>query len=100
MDLIRSFFKDSSRARSFYLHILNMTVSGEMKGHVDLLTRVKSICAHKDISFLKYIIDEKYARQCRSKMKNSFADDGVVDSVRQMLYFNDTVMINMLLAPF
>ena len=48
-----------TKARSFYIHILNVAVSGEMKGHVDLQTSMKLRCVHKAISFLKYIIDEK-----------------------------------------
>jgi len=81
MELILSPFKDTSGARSFYLHILNNIVSGEMKGHVDLPTsQVKSKCTRKDISFLKYIINERYARQHRLKMKICFTDDSLVDT--------------------
>ena len=62
--LIPSFLKGTSRIiRYVYLHVLNMIVSSEMKGHVDLLTNANSICVHRD---------EKYARQHRFKMKNSY----------------------------
>jgi hypothetical protein len=83
--------KDTSKPKSFYLHILNITVS---------CLQELSPCVHKDISFLKCIIDEKYAKQCRSKMNNSFTDDELVDGIQQMLYFNGHMMINILLVPF
>ena len=101
LDLIRSFFKDTSRARLFYLHILSMHATNQMTGHVDLLSRVRNICGRNNISFLRYILDERYSNMCRSKMKKCFyTSDGLVDSVRQCLYYNDPNMINMLLVPF
>ncbi len=101
LDLIRAFFKDMSRSREFYLHILKRHISGQMHGHVDLLSRVKTVCAKNGISFIKYIMDEKYSSTCRSTMKHSFTmNNGLIDSVRHRLYHRDPQMINMLLVPF
>ena len=89
LDLIRTLLNDTSRARTFYLHLLNMHLSGQMSGHVDLLSRVHTVCKERDISFVKYVLDQRYSDKCRMKIKNCFnMNDGLVDSVRQQLWYH------------
>ena len=104
LDLIRTIFCNTSRARSFYSHLLNMHVCGKLIGHTDLIARVKSICFKHDVSFLKFLVDKHYADKTRIDLKKRYMlEDGWADSVRQLLLSRDPYdryVLNMLLMPF
>ena len=51
LDLMRTIFCNASRARSFYSHLLNMHVRGKLVGDTDLITRIKTICFKREVSF-------------------------------------------------
>jgi len=56
LDLIRTLFSNTSRARSFYTHLLNIHVCGKLVGHTDLITRVKTVCFKHEVSFLNFLM--------------------------------------------
>ena len=104
LDLIRSIFCNTSRAKSFYSYLLNMHVCGKLTGHTDLVARVKETCAKHDVSFLKYLLDDCYASNIRREMKKCYnVENGLSDSVRQLMLSHDPYdkyVLNLLLTPF
>ena len=104
LDLIRSIFHNGSRARSFYMYLMNMHVCGKLKGHSDLILRAYNICVKHDISITRYIFDKVYSTTVRSGLRKCYnVPDGLTDSVRQLLLSNDPYnryILNMLLIPF
>ena len=101
MELLRTILQNTSKAKTCYYHLMNMHTIGQMKGHCDLVSRVRDICAIKNMSFTKYILVDRYAQECRSSLKNCFArDDGFIDSIRQQLLYHNPYIINLLLSPF
>ena len=104
LDLIRSILCNSSRARPFYSHVLNQHICGKLNGHTDLIARVKVTCKKYDISFMKYIFDTSYSQSVRNDLKKMYTvEDGVTDSVRQLLLRHDPysrVLLNLLLRAF
>jgi hypothetical protein len=103
LDLIRSVFHNSSRARSFYMYLLNMHSCGHLKNHSDLVSRAHKICNKYDVSFIRYVFDKSYSSHVRTNMKKRYdAPDGITDSVRQLLLRNDPYnryVLNLLLMP-
>jgi hypothetical protein len=84
-----------SRATTFYLHMMNLS------SHKNLIYRSKTICAKYGIPFLKFIIDDKYAKKAVCDIKNRFpTNDGLVDTVKQLLMNQDRKLLNMMLMPF
>ena len=103
LDLMKSIFCNKSRARSFYLHLLNMHYRGKLKGHTDLISRCNRICVNNGILPLRYIFDKQYSCTMRKNMKTCSGSDGLTDSVRQLLLAKDVhsrCLLNMLLRPF
>ena len=98
-------FKARSRATSFYTHLLNLSESGKScKSQNNLISRVHNVCLKFNISLSKYIVDDKYANARKRSMKNCFPhNDGLNDSVRQLLLSHDTYdrrVLQMMLVPF
>ncbi len=104
LELIRTIFKSKSRATSFYTHILNLHVCDKLSSQYNLICRARNVCCKYDMSFVKYIIDDKYALSSQRKLKHCFpVNDGFNDSVRQLLLSNDPydrTVLNMMLIPF
>ena len=104
LELIRSIFKSKSRATAFYTHLMNLHVCGKLYSQNNLLCRTRNVCAKYDISFVKYIVDDKYALLSQRNLKYCFpTNDGLNDSVRQLLLSNDPydrTVLNMMLIPF
>ena len=81
-------------------HVCNKNVTKD-----SLIDHAYLACKKHDFSFIRYAIDDKYALKCRSKLQAFPVNDGVVDSVR-LLLFNDNEdiydhnMLNLLLSPF
>lgn len=104
LDLTRAIFSNNSRARCFYTYLLNMHVCGKLNGHNDLISRTKMVCRKNNVNLLKYIFDEMYNRSIRKEMKRNYREeDGLADSVRQLLLSRDPYdkcVLNMLLVPF
>ncbi len=105
LELLRSIFSNNSRARSFYMYLLN-TVYCDRKpsSQPGLLSRTSLICDRHNIIFLKYIFNKDYASQVKSQLKkSSLQNDGLSDSVRVLLLSADPYdkfVLNMLLTPF
>ena len=102
LSLLKSSLCNSSRARKFYMHLIDMDMCGNLHGHCSLVNRVKSTCLKHDISFLKYVLDDNYSSHCKSVMK-TVKSDGLSDSVRQLLMYKDPYnkyLLNLLLIPF
>ena len=93
-----------SKAVSFYTHLLNLYVCDKLSSKNNLICRTQNVCVKYGISFIKYIIDDKYALLHQRRIKNCFpSNDGVCDSVRQLLLSNDPydrTVLNMMLLPF
>ena len=69
-----------------------------------LIARAHVVCKKHDISFVKYIVDDKYSNIQHLRLKRCFSvNDGLSDTVRQLLLsFNpyDRTVLNMMLIPF
>ena len=50
-----------------------------MHKHNKLISRVKETCNSNDISFLRYLFDDKYVFHCKGKL-TTFQYDGIIDS--------------------
>ena len=60
LDLRRSPLCNGSRARSFYIYLMNMHVCGKLNGHNDLVSRIRGTCDKHNVSFLKYVLKKNY----------------------------------------
>jgi hypothetical protein len=105
LGLVKSIFHDNSRARNFYIHLIDMQLSGNLDKHCNLITRVHKICGKHNVNFMKYVFDKTYCEETRRDMKYKLYDvnDGYADSVRQLLLSYDPYdkfILNMMLSPF
>ena len=74
-----------------------------MSSKNNLIHRASSTCNKYDISFVKYIMDDEYATLNRKRLKRFPTNDGIGDSVRQLLLSKDPydrIVLNMLIMPF
>ncbi len=55
LDLGRSPLGNGSRARSFYIFLMNMHACGKLNGHNDLVSTIRETCDKQNVSFLKYV---------------------------------------------
>ena len=62
--------KSNSRARSFYIHLLNMHICDKLSGQNNLISRASRACDKYDISFIKYMFDDIYAKSSQRKNQN------------------------------
>ena len=104
LDLVRSMLCNNSRARLFYMYIMNMQICGKLAGHTNLLSRVQETCMKYNVSFLRYVLDKSYANKVKSDIRKQYCEpDGLTDSVRQLLISRDPYdrrLLNMLLKSF
>ena len=56
LDLGRSILCNGSRARSFYIYLMNMRACGQLNGHNYLVSRISKTCDKHNVSFLKYVL--------------------------------------------
>ena len=102
LDLGRSILCNGSRARSFYIYLMNMHACGQLNGHNYLVSRISKTCDKHNVSFLKYVFNENYASHARKNMLR-MSHDGLSDSVRQCIISHDPydrVLLRMLLKAF
>ena len=102
LDLGRSLLCNGSRARSFYINLMNMHACGKLKGNNDLVSRIRETCDKHDVSFLKYVFNKNYASHVRQNILR-ISPDGLSDSVRQLIISHepyDRVLLRMLLKAF
>ena len=57
LELARNMLKSNSRARSFYIHLLNMHICDRLSSQNNLISRASQACDKYDISFIKYMFD-------------------------------------------
>ena len=58
---------------------------GQLKGHGNLINRVRAACDKHGISMIKYIFDDNYVKRSKLKIKAFGTDDGVIDSAAFLL---------------
>ena len=68
LDLRRSLLCNDSRARSFYIYLMNMHACGKVNGHNDLVSRIRETCDEHNVSFLKYVFNKNYASYVRQNI--------------------------------
>ena len=102
LKLVRNVLKSNSRARSFYIYLLNMHICDKLSSQNNIKSRASRACDKYDISFSKYMFGDIYAKSSQRKIKIFRTNDGLIDSVRQLWLHNypyDKAVLNMLL-PF
>ena len=102
LDLGRSLLCNGSRARSFYMYLMNMHACGKVNGHNDLVSRIRETCDKHNVSFVKYVFNKNYASHVRQNILR-ISPDGLSDSVRQLIISHepyDRVLLRMLLIAF
>ena len=60
LGLLKQIFDNSSGAKHFYMHMVQLHSSGMLHGHSDLVSRCLQICSKYDISLLKFLLVDKY----------------------------------------
>ena len=65
LSLTRAALHNTSKSRTFHLHIMHKCQYQHMNKHCNLLQRSKQICNSKGIMLLKYLFDESYALKCK-----------------------------------
>ena len=104
LDLGRSLLCNGSRARSFYIYLMNMHACGKVNGHNDLVSRIRETCDKHTFSFLKYVFNNNYASYVRqNNVILRISPDGLSDSVSQLIISHvpyDRVLLRMLLKAF
>ena len=88
MDLMSSIFNNTSRARAFYLYLLNKHACDNLSSHTDLIYRTKKVCDRYKLSFLQYMFNRDYASNFKRNI-SKHVHDGLSDSVRQILLSRD-----------
>ena len=74
LSLTRAALHNTSKSRTFYLHIMHKCQYQHMNKHCNLLQRSKLICNSKGIMLLKYLLDESYALKCKLLFKDDSSD--------------------------
>ena len=104
LNLVSSVFNNQSRARSFYVYLLNVYRCGNLHCHNDLISRSIKICTKFDISLTRFIFNQSYYTTIKQDFKKRHnAPDGLSDSIRQVLLHNDPYnrhVLNLLLKSF
>ena len=103
LDLVKSIFNNTSRARSFYTYLLNSLVCDRLNDGSDLVSRSYRICQKHNVSLIRYIFNDEYSSKVRNDFKKYRVSDGLTDSVRQLLLCNNPFnrhILNLLLKSF
>ena len=103
LSLTRAALHNTSKSRTFYLHIMHKCQYQHMNKHCNLLQRSKQICNSKGIMLLKYLFDESYALKCKLLFKDD-SSDGIADSIATLFCTydnpNSQYLTRLLLKPF
>ena len=84
LSLFRSMLLSSSRTALFYKTFWYHQITSCRK---DLVTRIRHTCQKYDISLVKFVCNDKYGLAVKQKIKKYPVNDGVVDSVKQLVSF-------------
>ena len=103
LSLTRAALHNTSKSRTFYLHIMHKCQYQHMNKHCNLLQRSKLICNSNGIRLLKYLFGESYALKCKLLFKDDSSDD-IADSMTILFCTfdnsNSQYLSGLLLKPF
>ena len=83
LSLTKVAIHNTSKLRTFHLHIMHKCQYYRMNKHIKLLQRSKIICTSNHIMLHKYLFEESYALKCKRRFKCDIAD-GIADSVHSL----------------
>ena len=63
-----------------FTYLMNMHACGKLKGHDDLVSRIRKTCDKHNVSVLKYVFNENHASDIRRNILR-MSHDGMSDSV-------------------
>ena len=101
MKLLKSILCGSSSCKDFYFYIWGS--HGSNNNFSTLFNRNLKYCDKYDISLVKYLLDDAYAKRCCKIFKLVIINNGLVDSLRHLLKDfseNDQCLTKLLLSPF
>ena len=101
--LFRTMLLSSSRTGVFYKTILKENLLGISSCRKDLVTHIRHTCQKHDVSLVRFLCDDKYGLAVKRQIKAFPVNDGVIDSVKQLVSFRsmyNTQMLNLILSPF
>ena len=100
MFLLRNIIHNHTGASKFYLSMLriNNKYANNVKSNTNLCERVKKLCDIYNVDLWKFLLDEQYSNQCKSKIKNVAVsnNDGLIDSIRFLLRNRSSSNIHLL----
>ena len=100
MFLLRNIIHNHTGASKFYLSMLriNNKYANNVKSNTNLCERVKNLCDIYNVDLWKFLLDEQYSNQCKSKIKNVAVsnNDGLIDSIRFLLRNRSSSNIHLL----
>ena len=103
ISLTKAALHNTSKSRTFYLHIMHKCQYYCMNKHSNLLQRSKIICTCNHIMLHKYLFEESYALKCKRRFECGIAD-GIADSIHSLFCtyddFNSQYLTRLLLKPF
>ncbi len=102
LDLLRNAMFSQSQATTFYNFIIN---SGSYNNPCNLVSRVNTICHSNHVSFMQYVLNDKYYTDSQRSVKIMYTHgtDGLTDSVKLLLKnytYYDKEMLKLILTPF
>ena len=101
MNLLKSVLHGSSSCKDFYFYLWS---SPSQKAKCDtLLSRNMNYCVKYNISLVKYVLDDKFTKQCHKLLKPVTVNNGLADSLRMLLSNfneNDQNLTKLLLSAF
>ena len=80
LELLCTVFNLKSRATQFYKHLMNVYICDNKTSSrcSSLIARAHVVCKKHDISFVKYIVDDKYSNIQHLRLKRCFSvNDGL-----------------------
>ena len=80
---IKAALNNTSKSRTFYLHIMHKCQYYRMNNHSNLLQRSKIICNSNHIMLHKYLFEESYTLKCKRRFECDIAD-GIADSIHSL----------------
>ena len=98
----QSILCNGSRARSFYIYLMNMHACGKLNFHNYLVSGIRKKGAKHNVSFFKYVFNENYASHVRQNILR-MSHDGLSDNVSQCIISYDPydrVLLRILLIAF
>ena len=103
LSLTKAALHNTSKSRTFYLHIMHKCQYYRMNNHRNLLQQSKIICTSNHIMLHKYLFEKFYALKCKRRFECNIAD-GIADSIHSLFCtnddFNSQYLTRLLLKPF